>query len=154
TSLPSCFASASCTRRTRIAVEGGSMHRLVTLALVTVFTAVGIVNAEATTIGLPKDGSWHGFDVADIIAADFGTEWIDLNDGSPLNFVFTIAPTEVGQLTIVDTGYAGDTFQVFNNGSALGTTSSVPGGVYSGGAGISDPDVALANALFSRITLI
>jgi hypothetical protein len=79
-------------------------------------------NAQATQISLDTDGSWNAFDVDDLTSAGFGVEWIDLGDGSPLSFAFTSA-TDV-RLTVVDAGFAGDRFNVFDNGNPLGVTGT------------------------------
>ncbi|MBW8722940.1 MAG: hypothetical protein JF626_14110, partial [Polaromonas sp.] len=105
--------------------------------------------AHATTVALPGDASWAEFDVDASIAHDFGNGWIDTNDGSALNFTFTVAPGMHGVLTVVDAGFAGDTFTVIDSGSVLGSTSSVPAG-QPVGATIVDFDDALANPAYSR----
>ena len=111
--------------------------------------AVIAAPAQATTVALAADGTWNGFDVDNFIAADFGTGWIDNTDGSAENFTFTIAAGQVGTLTVLDAGYAGDTFSVTNFGSALGVTSSVPVGTYDGSESV-DFDDAFKDPSFSR----
>ena len=54
-----------------------------------------------------------------------------------------------GVLTVVDAGFAGDTFTIANSGSVIGTTSSVPAGQPIG-ATVLDYDDALANPAYSR----
>ena len=105
--------------------------------------------AHATTVALPGNDSWAEFDVDATIAQDFGNGWIDTNDGSALNFTFTVAPGMHGVLTVVDAGFAGDTFTIANSGSVIGTTSSVPAGQPIG-ATVLDYDDALANPAYSR----
>ena len=108
--------------------------------------AFAALPATATTVGLAGDDTWHQFNVSDIDALSFGTEWIDNADsldpnfGTPITFAFTIGAGMVGNFSIVDAGFAGDTFLVYNNGSFLqsGHTSSVPGTVYT-----SAPDAGL-----------
>jgi hypothetical protein len=104
--------------------------------------------AQATTVALAADGQWSGFSVDNFIAQSFGTEWIDFTDGSPLSFTFTIAAGHTGTLTVLDAGFAGDTFTVTNFGAALGTTSNVAQG--SIGLDAKGFDDAWADASFSR----
>jgi hypothetical protein len=127
------------------------MKSFVRLLMAAVFAAAGVVNADATTINLPSDGTWQPFDVADIIAVSGGTEWIDILDGSPLLFAFTIDPGFVGELAVVDTGFAGDTFTVYNNATLLGSTSAVPLQTDLSAPLLFNPDLALANVAFSRV---
>jgi hypothetical protein len=107
--------------------------------------------AQATVVGLSTDGSWSGFDVVDPALGlgnnDLG--WIDLNDGSTLSFTFTVPTGAFGVLTVVDTGFSGDTFSVSSNGSLLGTTSSAVNS-YPVAIGQADFDIALADSRYSR----
>jgi hypothetical protein len=105
--------------------------------------------AHATSVALPADGSWNEFNVDSFIAADFGTGWIDSADGSPLSFTFTIGAGSHGTLTVVDAGFAGDTFSLTNFGSAFGATSSVATGT-TDGALVFDFDAALADPAYSH----
>lgn len=113
--------------------------------------------AQATSVPLAADAQWQPFGIDSDAALSGGTEWIDNADtnapgyGSPLNFNFTIASGFVGQLTVVDASMAGDTFNVFNHGSLLGTTSSVPVQQYGSAPDVGyDYDAALLNSAFSR----
>jgi hypothetical protein len=128
------------------------MSRLTRFASVAVLAAAGFVNAQAAT--LASNGTWQSFDVSGGIfglSLSGGNEWIDINDGSPLRFTFTIGSGQVGLLTVVDTAFAGDTFNVFNGASLLGATTAVPVGIYDPFATATvDPDLALANSSFSR----
>jgi hypothetical protein len=105
--------------------------------------------ARATDVALAADGSWNEFDVDSMSAADFGNEWIDFADGSPLSFTFTVAAGSIGTLTVVDAGFAGDTFAITNFGAALGATSSVEPGTTDGPLEF-DFDAALANPAYSH----
>jgi hypothetical protein len=105
--------------------------------------------AHATTVALAGDNTWAGFDVDAFVAQDSGNGWIDANDGSALDFTFTVAPGMHGVLTVVDAGFAGDTFTLTNFGNVIGTTSGVPAGSPVG-ATVNDYDAALANAAYSR----
>ena len=106
----------------------------------------------ATTITLAADGQWNIFDVDSNYSLSGGLEWIDAqsfagynNDGSALDFKFTLQSAAV--LTVVDGGFAGDQFQVLDNGSVLGYTS-VPTNSYPTSVG-ANFDAALANPSFS-----
>lgn len=104
--------------------------------------AATLSTAQATTVSLAPDGAWNVFDVSDLLATSGGTEWIDINDGSALGFTITSATPIV--LTVVDAGFGGDSFRVYDNGVLIGTTSA---GVnsYPNSIGL-DFDAALANA--------
>lgn len=113
--------------------------------------------ANATSTPLAADGQWQAFGVDSFAAVSGGTEWIDNNDtnasgyGTALDFTFTIGAGFVGQLTVVDASMAGDVFHVFNHGSLLGATSSVPVQLYGSAPDIGDDhDAALLNSAFSR----
>ena len=90
--------------------------------------------AHATTVAIATDGSWNQYDVDNISATSGGVEWIDnvtgpgipqyQGDGSALSFTFTLASQAV--LKVVDAGFAGDQFQIFNGVTSLGLTSAVP----------------------------
>lgn len=107
--------------------------------------------AHATTVALAGDGSWNEFNVDSFLAPDFGTGWIDSSDGSALAFAFTIAAGQRGTLTVVDAGFAGDTFTITSNGNVLGSTSGVPAGNVDAALEF-DFDAALANASYSHGT--
>ena len=119
------------------------------MALALAATAVIAAPAQATTVALATDGSWNEFNVDDMIAADFGNGWIDDADGSALSFTFTVGAGQVGRLTVVDAGFAGDTFTLTNFGTTLGTTSGVAAGT-TDGATQFDFDAALADPAYSR----
>jgi len=104
--------------------------------------------AHATRVALAADGAWNDFTVDDVVAPAYGTGWVDDVDGSPLSFSFTIAAGSVGTLTIVDAGFAGDTFLVTNSGAFLGQTSGVAPGTTDGAT--ASYDDALADPAYSR----
>jgi len=110
----------------------------------------GLAQAQSTLDG---DGTWQSFDVSSVFSGSGGLEWID-SSGAPLSFSFVVDPGNFGVLTVVDTGFAGDTFQVFNGGSLLGSTSAVPVGIYANVPGIVDPALALADTAFSRASFV
>jgi len=108
-------------------------------------------------VALAADGQWNSFNVSDIDSQTFGVEWIDNNDslspdfGSRLEFSFTIGAGFTGKLSVVDAGFAGDTFSVTNFGLALGSTSNVPAQTVDSAVDIGvDFDAALAHPSFSQ----
>ena len=118
-----------------------SRHFFVSAALV----CAGITSAHA--VALPANGQWLPFDVAFDLSGNLN--WLNINDGSALSFSFNVPAGQVGKLTVVDGGFAGDRFAVTANpGVALGTTSaavnSYPSNVY------LDFDAAMANPSYSR----
>lgn len=121
------------------------------LPLVAAIAAIVSLSAQATTTNVAAN-QWYEFAISDSVSQSGGTEWIDMSDNSALSFSFTIAQGYMGSLTVVDTGYAGDTFKVFNGNTLLGFTSSVPVGIYPDAPGIVDPEVALLDSGFSRAT--
>lgn len=46
--------------------------------------------AQATTVDV-TDSAWHTFDVDPNSATSGGTQWIDISDGSALDFKFNLA---------------------------------------------------------------
>lgn len=82
--------------------------------------AVCAMPAHAETVTVNPDGAWHQFDVDDFTSSSGGLEWINL-DGEELSFTFTTATAT--QLTVVDAGFGGDQFQVFDNDTSLGHTA-------------------------------
>jgi MYXO-CTERM domain-containing protein len=100
--------------------------------------------AQAAT--LPSDGQWLPFDVAPDLSGNLG--WIDIADGSALSFTFTVPSGFVATLSVVDGGFAGDRFQVFNGASVLGATSAAINS-YPNSIGL-DFEAALVNAAYSR----
>ncbi len=140
------------------------MFHLKAISAVTL-TAALAAPAFATDVALPSAtgesgyGAWTQFSVDEFSAQTFGVEWIDNANslspdfGSPLTFTFTIAPGSTASLTVVDGGFAGDTFRVTNLGSLLGSTSSVAQTRYDTAPDIGlDFEAALANSAFSRAT--
>ena len=89
-------------------------------------------HVQASEIAVTTDGSWHEFDVDDFTSTSGGLEWIDnitgpagyAGDGSALTFTFTLGTA--GILKVVDGGFGGDRFEVFDNGVSLGYTSVAP----------------------------
>ncbi|MEQ1529334.1 MAG: VPLPA-CTERM sorting domain-containing protein [Methylococcales bacterium] len=73
------------------------------------------ISTQAHSDILVADGVWHSFDVDQLTANSGNLEWIDL-DGNILTFDFTL--TEPAYLNVVDAGFAGDRFTVYD-GSIL-----------------------------------
>lgn len=111
----------------------------------------------ATAYSLQANGQWVAFDVDDMFSQSGGLEWIDAqsaagfnNDGSPLTFTFTLTGSAV--LSVVDGGFAGDVFQVYNHGALLGGTSaatdSYPNGVS------TNFDAAWTDSIYSQASFL
>ena len=122
-------------------------HRFALTALV--LTAVCGSAAHATDVPLAADGRWSAFTVDDFVGPSFDKRWIDFADGSALGFSFNVPAGMVGLLTVVDAGFAGDTFSVSDAGAALGATSGVPASTVDGAVAL-DFDGAFADPAFSR----
>ena len=121
--------------------------RSILIAAALALAAISPVQAAA----LPSDGTWAGFAV-DANLGPFNFGWVDdFNNNAPLSFSFTIAAGQVGTLTVVDTGFSGDRFNVYNGAALLGSTGAAVNGD-AAGAITFDYDTALANADFSRGT--
>ncbi len=100
---------------------------------------------QAEAASLTADGAWNAFDVDDLSSASGNLEWIDL-DGNALSFDFTL--TESAYLKVVDAGFAGDRFNVYDNGVLLDQTSAVAN-TYPGSIGLNF-DTAYASDIFSK----
>lgn len=98
---------------------------------------------------LPTDGSWAGFTV-DANLPPYALGWVDDN-GAPLSFSVSIAAGQVGTLTVVDAGFSGDRYSVFDGATLLGSTGAAVNGD-TNGPSIVDFNAALANPNFSRGT--
>lgn len=103
------------------------------------------LSGQAQAVTLNADGQWNAFDVDNSVSNSGGLEWIDLNNDA-LSFDFTLTGSAI--LNIVDGGFAGDRFQVFDNGHLLDQTS-VAVNSYPDSVGL-DFDAAFANTNFSR----
>lgn len=115
------------------------------MLLTAALTLAALAPSHAAT--LPTDGSWAGFTV-DANLPPYSAGWID-DDALPISFSVNIGAGQVGWLTVVDTGFSGDRFHVYDNGTLLGSTGVATQGDLDG-AITFDPDEALANAAFSR----
>jgi hypothetical protein len=110
--------------------------RIVKQLVLAVTMGLGLIASTQASIvpllmvPLLADGHWNEFNVDDFSANSQGTEWIDTNDsnspnfGMPLHFLFNIANGSTGTLTVVDAGFAGDRFEIYNNGQPIGSTSA------------------------------
>ncbi|MCE4557149.1 PEP-CTERM sorting domain-containing protein [Roseateles cellulosilyticus] len=116
-----------------------------TALIATTLALAALSSAHADT--LPTDGSWAGFTV-DANLPPYGFGWV-ADDGTPLSFNITIDPGFVGRLTVVDTGFSGDRFHVYDGGQLIGSTGASVNGDTRGDITF-DPDAALANPAFSR----
>jgi len=112
------------------------------LCLAGLLTVAATCTQAAT---LAADGAWHPFDVDEWVSLSGGLEWID-PDGAALSFDFIL--TAPAYLRVVDAGFAGDRFQVLDNGEWLGETS-VPVASYPDSVA-ADFDAAYVNAAYSR----
>lgn len=99
-----------------------------------------------------SSGDWTPFDVDELTATSGGLEWIDIADGSPLRFEFTVPAGSYATLTIVDGGFAGDRFALYRGAQWVQTTSPATDS-YPDSVGL-DFDVALATPAFSRAVLV
>ena len=119
------------------------------IAAALALAAISPVQAAA----LPSDGTWAGFAV-DANLGPFSFGWVDdFNNNAPLSFSITIAAGHVGTLTVVDTGFSGDRFNVYNGAALLGSTGAAVNADSSESANaIVDYDAALAKTDFSRGT--
>ena len=130
-----------------------SSHGFVAAALL----GACIVSSQAAVLPLAADGAWSAFNVNELDALSLGVEWISNDNtlspefGTPLFFDFTIAAGFTGTLTVVDAGFAGDSFVVADHGVVLGGTSAVPlqDALAAPDAG-TDFGAALADARFSQ----
>ena len=94
------------------------------------------------------DNDWHTFDVSKDLSG--GTDWIDIADASVLDVKITLANATL--VTVVDGGFSGDRFQVFDNGNLLGLTSSAPNS-YPTSLGLNF-DAALASGTYSTASFL
>ena len=119
------------------------------LATLVVALSAVLSQAQASTLQLTNT-AWHAFDVSPATAVSGGQEWIDIGNGSALDFSFTLtSPTWV---TVVDGGFSGDRFQVFDAGRSLGSTSVAPNS-YPDSVGLNF-DAALASGTYSTASFL
>ncbi len=119
------------------------------LGTAVVLTLGSALPVHATTVSLAPDSSWQPFDVSDVLSNDQGLGWFDINNGDPLKFTIDVGANKSVMLMVTDAGYAGDVFQVFDNGVSLGLTSDVPASA--NGLNVDlDFHAALASSSFSH----
>jgi hypothetical protein len=100
--------------------EGALQMLGIQIALTAAFAAAFFNTAQAEIVTIDPNNAWHQFDVSLATAQSGGREWIALDD-SPLGFAFTTLSGTF--LTVVDAGFGGDRFEVFDHGVSLGLTS-------------------------------
>jgi hypothetical protein len=114
--------------------------------------ALAALVPAAQAASLPADGSWTTVLMDDYLPPNTNA-WVELNaDGAgytPSSYTVTIAAGFQGTLTVVDTAFAGDRFNVIDNGALLGQTGAA---VADTGlvTYIGNPDAALADSSYSR----
>lgn len=118
------------------------MFKTILLSLSLLLPAFGAA-ARAETAAV--DGRWRIFDVDALASLSGGLEWID-GEGRALAFAFTL--TEPALLTVVDGGFAGDRFTVFDQADVLGLTSAAENS-YPASVGLNF-DSAFGNGGYSR----
>lgn len=106
---------------------------------------LAVTSGQIQAAPLNVDGAWNMFDVDDFSSLSGGLEWIDL-DGEALSFDFIL--TESALLKVVDGGFSGDRFKVFDNDQLLGETS-VANNSYPTSLTL-DLDQAFSNADYSQ----
>lgn len=128
-----------------------SIRRLIAAAAL---AACAIAPAHAATSALAGDGTWQEFAVDEFQSGTLA--WGDSLDASQaITFTFTVAAGQQGTLTVVDTGFVGDMFNVFNGATLLGGTSAVPVHTYNPAeTAVVDFDLALADPSFSRAVVV
>lgn len=123
----------------------------------TLFAALalaGAMNVQAsTTVNLSADSLWQSFSVDDTLStAANPLAWSDDN-GSELSFNFTLS--QATTLRVVDAGFSGDVFQVFDNGVSIGFTSAAVNNYVDGNTPtVIDFNTAWANSNFSQGTFL
>lgn len=108
---------------------------------------LGAASAGATSVALTPGSGWNAFDVDNTYSQSGGLEWIDVaynGDGSALSF--TINNAAPVAITVVDAGFAGDQYHVYDNGTLIGTTSAAASSTTSIGTNF---DAALASGTYS-----
>lgn len=120
-------------------------------ATLTLAFAAAVAPAHADSIALAADNTWSTFAVDSFLApAAAPLAWLD-DSGARRFFTFRVDAGRTALLTVIDGGFAGDTFTVTSNGAFLGNTSSVPGGSFESSLDIgTDFTAALGNSIFSR----
>jgi hypothetical protein len=132
------------------------MLKIAKLAGAAALALAASFGAHATTVNLTSAdfGQWKSFDAFDTaLPAGF----IDIayeGDFTPLSFRFTLASD--AYLNVVDSGFAGDRFEIFDNGNSIGMTSTPTNTYDSFSWGVSQGHLsaAFADARFSSGTYL
>lgn len=106
--------------------------------------AAAALTAQADTITNVTDGTWNQF-----FFGDNGSTWLDdyaFNTPGKLSFSIELSGPAI--LKITDAGLTGDIFQIFDNGNALGFTSTA-NTANTGDIGV-DYDAAFASSDWSH----
>lgn len=126
--------------------------------IVSALLCSAMTTVQAAIVPLTTDGQWNSFGVDDQVGPNYGLSWIETetlsaNYGSVLEYQFTIPSGNLGTLTVVDAGFAGDRFVLANGGSVFSSTSVVPVTDYSTAADVgNDFNAAFSNSTdFSQI---
>lgn len=105
-------------------------------------------------------GQWQRFNVSDLDPVSGGSEWIDNSKslaagfGMTPSFSSTKRADQVGQFRVVDAGFAGDTFLLFNTGASIGSTVPVVVTAIDTASDLSEHfNATLVNASFSPAVL-
>ncbi|MEL6495839.1 MAG: PEP-CTERM sorting domain-containing protein [Cyanobacteria bacterium J06623_7] len=106
------------------------MFKKLSIALITVASSAAM-GGTAQAISLTS-GEWTGFSFGGVGSSTPSFDFVVTEGG--------------GKLKVTDAAFAGDIFQVSNNGSVLGSTSSVSP---NDGISILDPNAAFLSPLFS-----
>ena len=112
--------------------------------LIALVLAGAAVPAQADTVTPITDNSWNQF-----FFGAAGSAWLDdyaFNSPGTLSFTFSLSGP--AYLKVADGGLAGDVFQVYDNGSLLGA-SSTPTGSFADDAGV-DFDASFASDKWSH----
>jgi hypothetical protein len=109
------------------------------VALAALLLGGASLTAHAEVVDVTQTDTWYQFDVDEFFDDNLG--FINL-DGESLSFSITVATDTL--LTVVDGGFGGDRYRLFDNGVLLGTTSA-GANTYPTSVG-TNFDAALANA--------
>ncbi len=119
------------------------------LAAAILTTSAAAVEASpvfySQAIQISADNQWHAFDVDELLSNSENLPWINL-DGESIGFEFTL--NQAAYLSVVDAGFAGDSFTIYDNGELLGQTSTAVNN-YPDSIGL-DFDSAISNDNYSR----
>jgi hypothetical protein len=111
--------------------------------IVMTMVACCCLQAHAQVVAI--DDKWLAFDIDEAVSLSGGGEWIDL-DGNALRYEIDLERSAL--LKVVDAGFAGDRFEVFDKGALLVSTS-VAVNTYPTSVGI-DFDAAFDDSRYSR----